>query len=284
MTLTDAVKKMRGRPGQKVRLTVLRESQKKLIEFTITRDVIRIKDIKEAKILEDGIGYIRLVEFRENSARQLNSALENLSKRGMTALILDLRNNPGGLLDAAVKVCERFLEKNKLIVFTKSRKKTQNLEFFSKDEHPLLSLPIAVIINEGSASGSEIVAGCLQDYKRALIIGTKSFGKGSVQTVIPLGDGSALRLTTSKYYTPLGKEIHGKGVIPDIEVEQSKEDSFENKDKEEDSIKIFERLDKKEKKPKDNKKGKDKSYKDDNQLARAVDALKAIKLYKENLK
>jgi carboxyl-terminal processing protease len=275
MSLTDAVKMMRGRTGEKVHLTVLRESQKKLLEITVVRDTIRIKDIKDVRILEDGIGYIKLIEFRDNTARELNNAIENLSRQKMQALIIDLRNNPGGLLDVAVKVCERFIPKGKIIAYTKSRKKTQNLEFYAKDNRPLLDLPMVILINEGSASGSEIVAGCLQDYKRALIIGTTSFGKGSVQTVIPLGDGSALRLTTSKYYTPLGKEIHGKGVVPDITVEEAKNVTVDKEMSE--SEKILEQLEatsrKKEKK-------ENKSYQDDQQLARAVDLLKALKLYK----
>ncbi len=278
-TLTDAVKKMRGRPGEAVNISVLRESEKKILEFKIVRDIIRIKDIKEAKILEDGIGYIRLVEFREDTPQNINSALDNLTRQGMTALILDLRNNPGGLLDTAIKVAEKFLEKDKLIVYTKGRKDSQNAEFLANARRPILDLPIIVLINEGSASGSEIVAGALQDYKRAIILGTKSFGKGSVQTVIPLGDGSALRLTTSKYYTPLGREIHGKGVMPDIVVEDG---LIEATAKEEETIKpaeVFEQMEKKDKALKSKVEAKP-DYKADNQLMRAVDALKAVKIYK----
>lgn len=279
ITLTDAVKKLRGKPGEIVNLTILRESEKKILEFNLARDVIRIKDIKEARILEDGIGYIRLVEFRENTPQDINTALDNLTKEGMNSLILDLRNNPGGLLDVAVKVAEKFVEKGKLIVYTKGRKQTQNLEFVSRSTHPILNLAMAVLINEGSASGSEIVVGCLQDYRRAIILGIKSFGKGSVQTVVPLSDGSALRLTTSKYFTPLGKEIHGKGVTPDIIVEEgrialAKEEEL-RAEKQQDA---FEEVDKKEKVE---KAGKPFDYKSDNQIMRAVDVLKAVKFYKE---
>lgn len=281
ITLTDAVKKMRGRPGEVVNISVLRESEKKILEFKITRDVIKIKDIKEARILEDGIGYIRLIEFREDTPQNINSALDNLSRQGMTTLILDLRNNPGGLLDAAIRVAEKFLEKDKLIVYTKGRKDSQNAEFLANARRPILDLPMIVLINEGSASGSEIVAGALQDYKRAIVLGAKSFGKGSVQTVIPLGDGSALRLTTSKYYTPSGKEIHGKGVMPDIVVEDaivqvpSQEDDFIK------PTEVFEQLEKKDKAIKAKSKGESKyDYQSDNQLMRAVDLLKAIKIYK----
>ncbi len=272
MTLIDAVKRMRGKPGDPVNITILRESEKKVLEFKIVRDIIKIKDIKEARILEDGIGYIRLVEFRENTPQDITAALEKLSKERMNALILDLRNNPGGLLDTAVKVAEKFIEKGKKIVYTKGRKPQQNLEFISHEAHPILNIPTVVLINEGSASGSEIVAGALQDYKRAIILGTKSFGKGSVQTVIPLRDGSALRLTTSKYFTPLGKEIHGKGVIPDIVVEEVRIEPQKAED-------IFEEIEKKgeEKVVKEEKQF---DYRADNQLTRAVDVLKAIKFYK----
>ena len=277
MTLTDAVKKMRGKPGEAVLLSILRESEKKILEFKIVRDIIKIKDIKEARILEDGIGYIRLVEFRENTPQDMNAALEKLSKGGMNALILDLRNNPGGLLEVAVRVAERFVPKGKVIVYTKGRQESQNMEFISRSTHPIANLPMVVLINEGSASGSEIVAGCLQDYKRAIILGTKSFGKGSVQTIIPLRDNSALRLTTSKYFTPLGKVIHEKGVIPDIAVEEGKIELAEKEDGTLQEPKdVFQELEKKEKPEKE---AKAFDYKSDNQLMRAVDALKAMKLY-----
>jgi len=279
MTLTDAVKKMRGKPGEAVNLTILRESEKKILEFKIVRDIIKIKDIKEARILEDGIGYIRLVEFRENTPQDIDSALGNLTKSGMNALILDLRNNPGGLLDVAVKVSERFIEKGKIVVYTKGRQPSQNLQFISKAAHPILNALMVVLINEGSASGSEIVAGCLQDYKRAIILGTKSFGKGSVQTIIPLSDGSALRLTTSKYFTPMGKVIHGKGVMPDIVVEEGKIELTDKSGiKTEKPQDVFEGIENKEKQAKIEK-GFD--YKSDNQLMRAVDVIKAAKFYKD---
>jgi carboxyl-terminal processing protease len=277
ITLTDAVKKMRGKAGEAVNLTILRESEKKILEFKIVRDIIKIKDIKEARILEDGIGYIRLVEFRENTPQDIDVVLEKLKKEGMNAFILDLRNNPGGLLDVAVKVAERFVEKGKLVVYTKGRKLSQNLEFISRYAQPILDLPMVVLVNEGSASGSEIVAGTLQDYKRAIVLGTKTFGKGSVQTVIPLGDGSALRLTTSKYFTPLGREIHGKGIMPDIVVEEGKvEPETQEELKTEKPQDIFEEIEKKEKTvPQEGLK-----YKSDNQLSRAIDVLRAVKIYK----
>jgi len=278
MTLIEAVKRMRGKPGEAVTLVILRESEKKILEFKIVRGIIKIRDIKEARILEDGIGYVRIVEFSENTSQDMNSALEILSKANMNALILDLRNNPGGLLDSAVKVTEKFIEKGKMVVYTKGRKASQNLEFISRSSQPILGIPIVVLVNEGSASGSEIVAGALQDYKRAIIVGVKSFGKGSVQTVIPLNDGSALRLTTSKYFTPLGKEIHGKGVIPDIVVEAGKIETANKEElKTDKSDDVFEEIEKKENKDKEDK---TKDYKSDNQLMRAVDILKAIKISK----
>lgn len=280
ITIIDAVKKMRGPPGEAVNLTILRDSESKLLDFKITRAIIKIKAIKQARILEDGIGYIRLSEFRENTLQEFNSALSILSKQGMSALIIDLRNNPGGLLDVAVKVSGRFIQPNKMIVYTKGRRKDQNMEFLSEASNGILDLPLVILINGGSASGSEIVAGALQDYKRAIIIGTKSFGKGSVQTVIPLGDGSALRLTTSHYFTPSGKIIHGKGVTPDILVEENKEaggKAEESKVKKSDEI--FDEI--------ENKQAKDKpsadvfNYKDDAQLIRALDTLKAVVIYRQ---
>jgi len=280
MPLTDAVKKMRGKPGEAVNLTILRDSEKKLLDFKITRGMIKITDIKYARILEEGIGYIRLSEFRENTFLELNKALGILSKQGMKALIIDLRNNPGGLLDVAVKVTGKFLGPNKLVAYTKSRQKAQELEFFSEAKNTSLELPLVILINEGSASGSEIVAGALQDYKRAIIIGKKSFGKGSVQTVLPLGDGSALRLTTSHYFTPSGKIIQGKGITPDILVEEnkvpdSKIDAVADKKADEifDEIQNGQQI---------NKPAKDAfNYKADPQLMRAVDALKVIRIYKQ---
>ncbi len=270
MALTDAVKKMRGKPGEIVNLTILRDSENKLLDFKITRDIIKIQDIKHARILEDGIGYIRLIEFRENTLQEFNKALNSLTKQGMQGLIIDLRNNPGGLLDVAVKITGRFIAPNKMIVNTKGRHKEQNLEFYSDAKNALLDLPMVILINEGSASGSEIMAGALQDYKRAIIIGTKSFGKGSVQTVIPLGDGSALRLTTSHYFTPSGKIINGKGVTPDILVEENKEaDSL--KGQEVKAIKL-------ESKPA----GEVFNYQGDAQLIRALNTLRAIVIYKQS--
>lgn len=277
MLLADAVRRLRGKPGEAVNITIWREAEKKIQEFKIVRDIIKVKDIKEARILEEGIGYIRLVEFRQNTPEDLDKELERLRQEGMNALILDLRNNPGGLLEVAVKVVEKFTEKGKLVVYIKGRKESESKQFLSCFNQPYLDLPLVVLINEGSASGSEIVAGALQDYRRAIIVGVKSFGKGSVQTVIPLSDGSGLRLTTSKYFTPNGRQISKKGIIPDISVEEGRIEfsgasKIEMKDKKEE---IFEQI---EEKREERDKGQE--YKSDNQLMRAVDLLKAIKIYK----
>lgn len=272
-TLTDAVKKMRGKPGEAVNLTILRDTEKKLLDFKIIRDMIKIKAVKHARILKDGIGYIRLTEFRENTVAELNNALSALSKQKMNALIIDLRNNPGGLLDVAVKITGKFLAPDKMIAYTKGLK-GQNLEFFSDTKNAILSLPLAILINEGSASGSEIVAGALQDYKRAIIIGKKSFGKGSVQTVIPLSDGSALRLTTSHYFTPSGKIINNKGVVPDISVDEEAVDNKTGELKAKKSAEIFDEIENKQDPDRLPKDGFD--YKADKQLLRAVDVLSAV--------
>ena len=219
MTLFDAVKRMRGKPGSEVTLTLLRENVNTLIEAKVTRDIIKIKSIKEARIFEGGIGYIKLVEFQEKTLRDLQEALKKLDKEGMKSLILDLRNNPGGLLSSAVDVSEIFITRGQAIVSTRGRLKSQAMEFRSKVKRARDKIPIVVLINEGSASASEIVAGAIKDHKRGILIGTKSFGKGSVQTVSPLRDGSAVRLTTAKYYTPSGHSIHEIGIEPDVKVE-----------------------------------------------------------------
>ncbi|MEW6075361.1 MAG: S41 family peptidase [Candidatus Omnitrophota bacterium] len=282
MTLSDAVKKLRGKPGEAVAMTILRENEKKLLDFKIVRDVIKIRNIKDARILEDKIGYIRLVEFREGTYADLEKALGGLMKQGCVSLILDLRNNPGGLLDVAVRVAEKFLGDGKVIVYTKGRKDSQNLQFVSRNKKPILGMPIVVLINEGSASGSEIVAGALQDYKRAIILGTKSFGKASVQTVVPLSDGSAVRLTTSRYFTPSGKLIHDKGIQPDIIVEEAKIEPLRKK--EEVSLDkpdaVFDEVEKREERIERKKT----DYTSDSQLIRAVDVLKAITLYQTSSK
>ncbi|MFC1621706.1 S41 family peptidase [Candidatus Omnitrophota bacterium] len=274
LTLIEAVKKLRGKPGTDVHVTVLREEEKRLLDFTITRSIIKIESIKKVEIIEDGIGYIRLIEFQENTHKDLEIGLKDLEKEGMKGFILDLRNNPGGLLNSAVEVSEKFLEEGKVVVSTKGRVESQNFMFNSKGRKKHLDYPMIVLVNGGSASASEIVAGAIQDHKRGLIMGTKSFGKGSVQTVIPLSDGSAVRLTTSKYFTPNGRSIHGDGIIPDIEVEYEKKLKVE--EKEEDGLAIFDEL---QEEKEDEEKEKKTEY--DNQVMSAVDVLKGIILYSE---
>ncbi len=196
----------------------------------------------------------------------------------MNSLIIDLRNNPGGLLESSVDVCAKFLPKGKLIVYTKGRKTDQDLKFFANQNRPITNLPLVILINEGSASGSEIMAAALKHYKRAIIMGSKSFGKGSVQTLIPLSDGSAIKLTTSKYYTPGDKQIHGQGVIPDIVV-QKKEKTDNKKDNPDSADMIFKELELDTESI--NIAEKEFNYKNDEQIMRAVDLLKALRFYKE---
>ncbi|VAW19908.1 Carboxyl-terminal protease, partial [hydrothermal vent metagenome] len=240
MTLSDAVKVLRGKPGTEVTITVLREEEFKILEITIKREIIRIEDVKNTQILENGIGYIRLTEFREDSAKEFRKALDKLKELKADSLILDLRNNPGGLLNVAIKITEEFLKEGETIVSTKGRRSSQNTISKSLNRTHLNDWPMVILLNEGSASGSEILAGALKDNKRAIILGTTSFGKGSVQSVIPLPDGSGLRLTTSKYFTPSGESIHGKGIKPDIEVKRIFPPKEERNEKEKKIDKIFE--------------------------------------------
>jgi carboxyl-terminal processing protease len=218
MTLTDAVKKIRGPKGTKVKLTVRREGAEKPLEFSITRDVIPLKSVRSYLLTPD-IGYVRISSFQSKTDQDLASALEKIEDgRVLKGLILDVRNNPGGLLSQAIKVSDLFLDSG-LIVSTKGRDESQNMEVSAQRNEKPRNYPIIVLVNGGSASASEIVAGALQDNKRALVLGTKTFGKGSVQTILPLSDGSGLRLTTAKYYTPSGKSIQLSGIMPDIKVE-----------------------------------------------------------------
>jgi carboxyl-terminal processing protease len=221
MQLADAVKRMRGKPGTPVTITVVREGWAEPKDFPIVREQIRIQSVR-AYELENGIGYIRLRQFQEQTPTDLEGAIDKLTKSGAKALILDLRNNPGGLLTASVEVTEKFVEDGKLVVYTEGRVRNQNMRFTAHGKHPFTTLPMVILVNQGSASASEIVAGALQDYGRAIVVGTQTFGKGSVQTIIPLSDGSGLRLTTAKYFTPKGRSIHGKGLTPDIIVEMPK--------------------------------------------------------------
>ena len=218
MTLMEAVRKLRGPKGSSVVISIAREKQPEPFDVTLVREVIEVHSIR-AKDLGDGIYYVRIVSFQERTGKDLEAALQQARKDGATALVLDLRNDPGGLLNQAVAVSDQFLDKGQLIVYTKGRQKNQDLRFTAEHASEFPKLPMVVLVNGGSASASEIVAGALQDWKRAVLLGTKTFGKGSVQTVIPLPDGSGLRLTTAKYFTPKGRSIHGSGIMPDIVVE-----------------------------------------------------------------
>jgi carboxyl-terminal processing protease len=222
MQLSDAVKRMRGKPGSKVTVTVAREGWAEPKDFEIQREVIHVQSVRTLD-LGNGVGYVRLRQFQEQTAHDLEVALDKLGKGGMKALVLDLRNNPGGLLTAAVEVSEKFLDDGKLVVYTEGRVRNQNMKFSAHAKRPHSKIPMVVLVNNGSASASEIVAGALQDYGRAKVVGTQSFGKGSVQTIIPLSDGAGLRLTTAKYFTPKGRSIQGKGITPDVVVEVPKE-------------------------------------------------------------
>ncbi len=230
ITSDEAVKLMRGNPGTKVVLTIYRPSTKEELTFTIIRKKIKIETVKK-KMLEDNIGYIRLSEFNAQSYNDVNSMLKELSKENMKAFILDLRNNPGGLLDSAINICSLFDKEDSLVVSTKCKDKTMEQYYYTQKKPDYADIPVIVLINRGSASASEIVTGTLQDYKRALVVGSNSFGKGTVQTILPLSDGSALRLTIAKYCLPSGRMISHSddkkdkknGVSPDIFIEVSPE-------------------------------------------------------------
>lgn len=215
LTLMDAVQKMRGPKGTKVNLTIQRDGTPEPLQFSLMRDTIKIESVKSKVI--DNLGYVRLTQFQEATGRDLAKAIKQFREQKVQGAILDLRNNPGGLLTAAVDVSEQFLPNGKLVVFTKNRDGKKD-EWLAKSKDQMDELPIIILVNEGSASASEIVAGALQDWGRAVIVGTTSFGKGSVQTILPLGDGSGLRLTTAKYYTPKGRSIQSTGITPDIVV------------------------------------------------------------------
>ena len=222
MQLADAVKRMRGKPGSKVTISIIREGWTEPKDFPITREQIRVQSVKTQQI-EPGLEYIRLRQFQEQTAGDLETSLDKFSKDGkITGLILDLRNNPGGLLTSSVEVTEKFIDSGRLVVYTEGRVRNQNMRFQANAKKAYTDFPMVVLVNQGSASASEIVAGALQDWGRAVVLGTQTFGKGSVQTIIPLSDGSGLRLTTAKYFTPKGRSIHGKGLTPDIIVEQPK--------------------------------------------------------------
>jgi carboxyl-terminal processing protease len=223
MSLQDAINLLRGDPGQKVTLTIFRPSTKETRDYVLQREIIKVASIKDAKILDQSvagtfkIGYVRITQFNEPTAQELDQKLNDLQAKGMQALIVDLRYNPGGLLTSAVDVCGLFLPPKTMVVYTEGRDPSQRREYYtSKNGKQRPNFPIVLLVNSGSASGSEILAGALKDLNRAILVGETTFGKGSVQSVIQLPDGSALRLTTAKYYTPSKQVIHEKGVTPNI--------------------------------------------------------------------
>lgn len=291
ITLIAAVKRLRGKPGSAVQLTIMRIGKGELLEFSMKRAIIKLESIKDAQMIAPNIGYIRITQFQEHTTEDLKNTLKELDSKGMKGLVLDLRNNPGGLLLEAIKVSEQFIQ-NKLIVYTKGRLTEQNVEYKSQNSSPYSELPMVVLLNGGSASGSEIVAGAVQDYRRGILLGTKSFGKGSVQSVLPLKDGSAVRLTTAKYFTPKGRSIHGEGILPDIVVEISEEDEVKLRLSKSKRLEKLEKQEKQEKEEKPEQKsteeklkegmGKPKEEKEpevrDVQLDRAVDLLKGLQI------
>ena len=287
MTLNDAVDKMRGKIGSKVKLTIRRINEKPL-EVTLKREEIKIQSVKNS-IKADDVVYIRISSFSEDVDTMTAKAIKDAKKKlgdKLKGVVIDVRNNPGGLLDQAVNVSDLFLDKGE-IVSTRSRNEEDTVKYTAKEGDIAKGLPIVVIVNDGSASASEIVAGALQDHKRAIILGEKSFGKGSVQTVIPLGKYGAMRLTTARYYTPSGRSIQAKGIEPDIEVKPAKvevldtgvgfsEAEFSNALKNETSGD-------KNSKNADQKKAEAEELAKDYQLSRAIDLVKALGLYNEGL-
>ena len=283
MNLNDAVSKLRGKIGTTVNLTIRRVNSKP-IDLTIKREEIKIQSVK-SEIKEDAISYIRISSFSEDIDKNISDAIKkakNELKDKLLGVVIDVRNNPGGLLDQAVEVSDLFLDKGE-IVSTRSRNEADTVKFLAKEGDIARGLPIVVIINEGSASASEILAGALQDHHRAIILGEKSFGKGSVQTVIPLGNHGAMRLTTARYYTPSGRSIQAKGIEPDIEVKPAKVEEFEsyafNLSEAElnNALKNEEDGESKDKNKQKNKKSKEDLQ--DYQLVRALDLVKALAIY-----
>ncbi len=223
-SMDAVVSRLRGKPRTEVTVGFHRPDTGKDFSVTLTREVIKLESVADVRLIDNQVGYVRLTQFSERTGEEFLRALERLNGEGMTSLILDLRNNPGGLLDAAVAVAEPFFNRNELIVYTQGRSAADREEFRASTTTPPLNLPVAVLVNAGSASAAEIVAGALKDTERAVIVGERSFGKGSVQSIFRLRDGEALRLTTARYYTPSGITIHEKGIDPHVEVVMTPEE------------------------------------------------------------
>jgi carboxyl-terminal processing protease len=281
LNVQDAVHKLRGEPGTKVTLTIMRPKSREVKDYTLTRAIIPVESVKDLTgrtvksassfpFVDDKIGYVRLTQFNEPTSDEMEAALKKLEGKGMEGLVLDLRNNPGGLLVSARDIASKFLPKGQLIVYTEGRQKAQKQEYFAtgKDRHP--GYPMVILVNGGSASASEIVAGALQDLKRAIVVGEQTFGKGSVQSIIELPDKSAVRLTTAKYYTPSKRVIHEKGITPDIVVAVPEEDEM--------------KLAIQRNRPPGAEPDKSESLVRDIQLERAVDVLKGLKVFTKQTK
>ena len=289
MTLNEAVKNMRGKPGSEITLTVVREGQPKPLVFTLARAVIKIQSVKH-RMLDDGFGYVRITQFQANTGDNLKDALTKLklqNKGNLKGLVLDLRNNPGGVLNAAVAVSDAFLTTG-LIVYTEGRVSDAELKFSATPADLANGAPMVVLVNGGSASASEIVAGALQDHKRAVVMGTKTFGKGSVQTILPMTGGAALKITTARYYTPSGRSIQATGILPDVVTEEAK---VTKRDKADDSLKEADLSGHLENKIKDKDKDKLGSKKvapsvkldsagEDYQLQEALNLLKGVSIFR----
>lgn len=304
LNINDAVKRMRGLKGTKVILTIMRDGFDKPKEFPLVRDIIQVKSVRSA-MMDGGYGYVRIAQFQEKTDEDLGKALKALKEQNkgeLKGLVLDMRNDPGGLLDQAVRVADHFVPEGQMIVYTEGREKDSKMQFTAKKGGKESAYPIVVLINGGSASASEIVAGALQDHKRAIIMGTQSFGKGSVQTIIPLSDDSGLRLTTARYFTPKGRSIQAKGITPDIVVERvelpkeaaAKKDSMHLREKDlenhfetegkpgaVDDVKKEEKKDEKKEEKKDERTQRlEENLKNDYQAMRALDLLKGWDLIK----
>ena len=230
ISLNDAVKRMRGKPGTTIKLTIIRNGDEKPLEFTLTRAVIKLASVR-VKTLDPGFGYVRVSNFQANTGPDLLKELDKLKQENnnnLKGIVLDLRNNPGGVLNAAVEVADMFLDKG-LIVYTEGRVKDSQLKFNAKPGDKIDDkVPMVVLVNGGSASASEIVAGALQDHKRAVIMGQKTFGKGSVQTILPMSNGTAIKLTTARYFTPSGRSIQASGIVPDLTTDLLKLEKVED--------------------------------------------------------
>jgi carboxyl-terminal processing protease len=276
MSLQDAIELLRGEPGQKVTLTIYRPANKQTRDYLLQREIIKVASVKDAKILDQTLtgnfklGYVRITQFNEPTAQELNRKLGELEAQGMQALIVDLRYNPGGLLTSAVDVCGLFLPPKTMVVYTEGRDASQRREYFTdKNSKQYQNFPVVLLVNSGSASGAEIMAGALKDLNRAILVGETTFGKGSVQSVIQLPDGSALRLTTAKYFTPGKQVIHEKGVTPNIKASLTSD---------QERALLLRRRDA----PLSPDEQKFVGEQKDTQFDRAVDVLKSVMIYNQN--